>query len=166
MEPDGPKGRLLLHIPKEEMKSKSDYYTAEVPGDVAKRLRWYRRHKLSRLGADLDGFLFVTAKGGLKDQRTLTVQIISTSERYLGVHMTPHQFRHLCATSYLEQHPEDLESARALLAHSSTKTTRIYVGSATRRASRAYGEHLFKQREALKLKRKRRSNRKGKKEVA
>ena len=36
-----------------------------------------------------------------------------------------------------------------------TKTTRIYVGSSSRRAGRAYDEFLFKQREALKLKRKR-----------
>jgi integrase len=161
VEPDGPKGRLLLHIPKEEMKRPADY-TAEVPEDVAKRLRWYRRHILSRLGGDGDGFLFVTAKGRLKDQRTITVQIIRVIERYLGVHMTPHQFRHLCGTSYLEAQPEDTETARALLGHSSVKTTRIYVGSATRRASRAYGEHLFRQREALKLKRKRHAHRNGK----
>ena len=165
VEPDGPKGRLLLHIPKEEMKRLADY-TAEVPEDVAKRLRWYRRQILSRLGADGSGFLFVRAKGRLKDQRTITVQIIRVIERYLGVPMTPHQFRHLCGTSYLEAQPEDTETARALLGHSSVKTTRIYVGSATRRASRAYGEHLFRQREALKLKRKRQASRKGKKGVA
>ena len=165
VEPDGPKGRLLLHIPKEEMKRSADY-TAEVPGDVAKGLRWYRRRILSRLGADGDGFLFVTAKGRLKDQRTITVQIIKIIERYLGVHMTPHQFRHLCGTSYLEARPEDTETARALLGHSSVKTTRVYVGSATRRASRAYGDHLFRQRRALKLKLKRQASRKGKKEVA
>jgi integrase len=166
VETDGPKGRLLLHIPKEEMKSRAQDYTAEVPEDVANRLRWYRRHILSRLGADENGFLFVTAKARLKDQRTITVQIIRVIERYLGVHMTPHQFRHLCGTSYLEAQPEDTETARALLGHSSVKTTRIYVGSATRRASRAYGEHLFRQREALKLKRKRQASHKGKKGVA
>jgi integrase len=147
------------------MKRSADY-TAEVSGDVAKGLRWYRRRILSRLGADGDGFLFVTAKGRLKDQRTITVQIIKIIERYLGVHMTPHQFRHLCGTSYLEARPEDTETARALLGHSSVKTTRVYVGSATRRASRAYGDHLFRQRRALKLKLKRQASRKGKKEVA
>jgi integrase len=67
--------------------------------------------------------------------------------------MTPHQFRHFGATSYLEQYPEDFETARALLGHSSSKTTRIYAGSSSRRASRAYGQYLFKQREALKLRR-------------
>ena len=71
--------------------------------------------------------------------------------------MTPHQFRHLGGSLYLEENPEDLETARALLGHAWTKTTLIYVGSQSRRASRAYGDFVFAQRENLKLKRKRRS---------
>jgi hypothetical protein len=46
-EPDGPRGRLLLHIPKDEMKGGREDFTAEVPDDVARRLRWYRRHILT-----------------------------------------------------------------------------------------------------------------------
>ena len=65
--------------------------------------------------------------------------------------MTPHQFRHFGATSYLEEHPEDFETARAILGHAWSKTTRIYAGSSSRRASRAYNQFLFKQREELKL---------------
>jgi hypothetical protein len=42
-EPDGPRGRLLLHIPAVEMKSRRDDFDVEVPEDVAERLRWYRR---------------------------------------------------------------------------------------------------------------------------
>jgi hypothetical protein len=57
--------------------------------------------------------------------------------------MTPHQFRHYGATSYLEQHPEDFETAREMLGHAWTKTTRIYAGSSGRRASRAYNQHLL-----------------------
>jgi integrase len=162
-EPDGPKERLLLHIPKEETKSGKQDFTAEVPDHAARRLRWYRRHILSRLNADLDGDLFVTEKGKKKDQKTLAIQIIKTIERSLGIHMTPHQFRHLCGTLYLEENPEDLETARALLGHAWSKTTLIYVGSSSRRASRAYGNFVFKQREKLKLKRKRQLNRKSKK---
>jgi integrase len=152
-EPDGPKGRLLLHLPGSETKSGDDY-NAEVPEEVARRLRWYRRCILPRLGADLNGPLFVTDNGKLKDQRTITVQIIKATERFLGIHMTPHQFRHFCAVSYLEAHPEDFETVRILLGHAWSKTTRIYVGSSGRRAIRAYNDFLFSQRAALKLKRK------------
>lgn len=165
-EPDGPKGRLLLHIPKEETKSRKQDFTAEVPEHVARRLRWYRRQILSRLITDLDGDLFVTEKGCRKDQKTLAIQIIKTIERSLGIHMTPHQFRHLCGTLYLEENPEDLETAKALLGHAWTKTTLIYVGSSSRRASRAYGNFVLRQRDKLKLKRKRKPNCKSKKGAA
>jgi integrase len=150
-EPNGPRGILLLHIAAQDTKSKKKDIVVEVPDEVARRIRWYRRHILPRLGADINGPLFVTEKGRPKGQPTLTKQIIDAIERHIGIHMTPHQFRHFGATDYLEQHPEDFETAREILGHSSSKTTRIYAGSSSRRASRAYGQHLFKQREALRL---------------
>ena len=155
LEPDGPRGRLFLHIPKAEMKSGREDFDAEVPADVARRLRWYRRHILARLNGDVNGDLFVTRKGIRKDQRTITIQITRIIADLLGIHMTVHQFRHLAGASYLDANPEDTESARALLGHAYSKTTRIYVGSASRRASRAYNRFLFEQRDALILKRKR-----------
>jgi integrase len=163
IEPDGPRGSLLLHIPKAEMKSRKEDFNAEVDQGVARRLRWYRRHILPRLNADVNGDLFVTRKGVRKDQETITLQITRAIADLLGIDMTVHQFRHLAGSSYLEENPEDTESARALLAHAYSKTTRIYVGSATRRASRAYNRFLFEQREALRLKRKRQRTLKKKK---
>jgi integrase len=153
IEPDGPNGRLLLHIPETEMKARKKY-TTEVADHVARRLRWYRRHILPRLNADPNGDLFVTRQGTPKGQDTLTDQIIKTLERCLGIDMSPHQFRHLAGTSYADDKPEDLETPRALLAHASSKTTRIYVGSSSRRASQVYNRFLFQQRDALRLKRK------------
>jgi integrase len=163
LEPDGARGRMLLHIPKDEMKSGKDF-DAEIPEHVARRLRWYQRHILPLLGADPRGDLFVTRKGGSKGQDTLTDQIIKTIEGYLGIHMPPHKFRHLAGYSYLEENPEDFETAKSLLGHGWAKTTKIYVGSDSRRASRAYNKFVFEQREALRLKRKRQRKRNPKKE--
>jgi site-specific recombinase XerD len=132
----------------------------EIPDEVARRIRWYRRHILPGLGADMNGPLFVTESSKQKKQATLTRQITDAIARHIGIAMTPHQFRHFGATSYLEQHPEDFETVRAMLGHAWSKTTRIYAGSSSRRASRAYGDHLFEQREALKLKRRPRKPRK------
>jgi integrase len=150
-EPNGSRGQLLLHIAARDTKSKKQEIISEIPDEVARRLRWYRRHVLPHLGADVNGQLFVTKAGSPKSQQTLVLQITEAITRHVGIHMTPHQFRHFGATSYLEQHPEDFETARALLGHAWSKTTRIYAGSSTRRASRAYNQHLFRQREALKL---------------
>jgi integrase len=165
-EPDGPNGPTLLHIPKVETKSGKQDYDAEIPNHVARRLRWYRRHILPSLNADPSGDLFVTAKGKRKLQDTLTDQMIRVIENYVGIHMTPHQFRHFCAVSYLEANPEDTETARALLGHTSSKMTRIYVGSGSQRASRAYNQFVFEQRDALKLKAERRPRRKIRKGAA
>jgi integrase len=142
---------LLLHIAARDTKTKRKDLVSEVPDEVARHLRWYRRNILPRLDADLDGYLFVTEQGTGKHQATLTAQIIGAISRHLGIHMTPHQFRHFGATSYLEDHPEDFETARQLLGHAWSKTTLIYAGSSSRRASRAYNQHLLAQREALKL---------------
>jgi len=150
-EPNGPRGQLLLHIATRHTKTKRDDVVSEVPDEVARRLRWYRRHVLPRLDADVNGHLFVTEKGVRKGQASLTKQITDAVVRHIGIHMTPHQFRHFGATSYLEQHPEDFETARAILGHAWSKTTRIYAGSSSRRASRAYNQYLLRQREALKL---------------
>jgi integrase len=152
-QPNGPRGLLLLHIAAQDTKSKKQDIVAEVPDEVARRIRWYRRHVLPRLSTDVNGPLFVTEKGNPKSQATLAVQIANTTEQHLGVRMTPHLFRHYGATDYLDQHPEDFETVRAMLGHAWSKTTRIYAGSSSRRASRAYAQHLFKQREALKLRR-------------
>ncbi len=155
LEPDGPKGRLLLQIPKAETKSRQSDFVAELSDHVARRLRWYRKYILPRLNADQSGDLFVTGRGEPKGQDTLTDQIIKTIKDCLGIHMSPHQFRHLAGSAYLDDNPEDLETARALLGHAWSKTTRVYVGSSSRRASRAYSRFVYAQREALELRRKR-----------
>jgi integrase len=158
-EPNGPRGLLLLHIAARDTKTKRQDIVSEVPDEIARRLRWYRRHVLPRLGADVNGHLFVTEKGIRKGQASLSKQITGAVMRHIGIHMTPHQFRHFVATSYLEEHPEDFETARAMLGHAWSKTTRIYAGSSSRRASRAYNRYLFQRREALKLLRPRRKPR-------
>src|SRR5262249_48088029 len=91
LEPDGPRGRLLLHIPAAEMKSRRNDFDVEIADDVARRMRWYRRQILPLVKADPNGDLFVKENGSRKDQRTLTIQIVKTIERRLGIHMTPHQ---------------------------------------------------------------------------
>jgi integrase len=161
-EPNGPRGQLVLHIAARHTKAKKQDIITEIPDEVARRLRWYRHHVMPRLGADLKGHLFVTESGRRKRQETISKQITDALAKRVGIHMTPHQFCHFGATSYLERHPEDFETARAMLGHAWTKTTRIYAGSSSRRASRAYNQHLLAQREALKLMRSKRQPRESK----
>jgi integrase len=53
-----------------------------------------------------------------------------TTLRYLGVAITPHQFRHLAARRYLQAYPGHYEAVRQMLGHESVETTRrSYAGS-------------------------------------
>jgi integrase len=160
-EPDGHRGRLLMYIPAEETKGKRKEIVAEIPEDMARRLRWYRRTILPRLNADANGALFVRKGGRAKCQDTITDQIIAIIAKRVGIHMTPHQFRHLGATSYLKANPEDFETVTQMLGHASTKTTRVYAGVCTQRATGAYHRVLFAEREALRLRHYPRKRRRG-----
>jgi len=46
--------------------------------------------------------------------------------REAGVEMTLHQFRHLAAKLFLDQHPDGYETVRRLLGHKSLETTMRY----------------------------------------
>ena len=128
-----------MAIPNDKPKTLADVLAIVAAADLAPTRR--------------NGFLFVTEKGSRKSQQTLSQQITEAIAEHVGVHMTPHQFRHLAATIYLDTNPEDQQTVQAMLHHASSKTTLIYAGSASRRASRAYGNFLFQQREKLKLNR-------------
>ena len=150
--PNGRRGKLLLRVPASETKSRRREMTFELPADVIRVINWYRETILPLVGADQSGDLFVTFEGAKKSQATISLQICERIEKHLGVRVTPHQFRHLAAKFYLDEHPEDFETVRALLGHAFSKTTLIYAGASGRRASKAYSSFVTEQREALKLK--------------
>ncbi len=58
-EPEGPKGKLVLYIPKDDTKTKRRDLVFEIPPELAENIRFYRREILPRLGADPNGDLFV-----------------------------------------------------------------------------------------------------------
>jgi integrase len=151
-EPNGPRGRLMMYIPADETKSRKKEIVVEIPDQIARRLRWFRRTILPRLNANPDGPLFVRVDGRIKSQETITEQIIKTIGSRVGIHMTPHQFRHFGATSYLAANPEDFETVTQMLGHAWTKTSRIYAGVCSERAMGAYHRVLLEQREALRSK--------------
>ena len=159
-EPDGPRGRLLMYIPAEETKGKKKDFVAEIPDEVARRLRWYVRSVLPRLNGTPDGCLFVTKKGRAKNQDTLSDQISAIIAKRVGIHMTPHQFRHLSATSYLAANPGDFETVRQMLGHGFIATSRVYGGVNSRRALGAFHCVLLEKRESLRPKRPRNARRK------
>ncbi len=150
-EPKGKRGGITLMIPASETKTRRSDLAFILDAETSDLIRWYRRVILPALGADADGDLFVLAGGKRRGLQSVCKGVTVAIESEIGIHMTAHQFRHLAAKLYLDMHPEDFETVRQLLGHSFGKTTLIYAGLSSERASKAYGGIVIKQRERLRL---------------
>lgn len=146
---NGKKNDLRLIIPASETKTRRRDCIFGVDAWLQKRIDWYRRNILPAINADPNGDLFARPSADRRSQNGLSRLITRTVKRELGIHMTPHQFRHLAAKIYLDHHPDDLETVRQLLGHSFMKTTMIYSGMSGERASWAYAANLANQRERV-----------------
>lgn len=140
------KNGLRLIIPASETKTKRMDCVFGVDPWLHKHIDWYRRNVLPAINADPTGDLFMLPSAKRRCKSGLCGLITQTIKRALGIHMTPHQFRHLAAKSYLDQHPEGFETVRQFLGHSFMKTTLIYSGMSGERASWAYATNLADQR--------------------
>jgi integrase len=138
--PQGPRKPALLTFRAEETKNGAPL-KFELPAVLSDRLQVYRNEiALAVIGRKPDT-LFVTRMGDPKRQATIAVAIHKTILRNLGVKLTPHQFRHLCAKLILDRNPGAYELVRQMLGHSRASTTAdFYAGIDTLRAGRAHAE--------------------------
>jgi integrase len=70
--------------------------------------------------------------------------------KYVGVRLTPHQFRHLAAKLILDHNPGAYELVQQLMGHKNLQTTiNFYAGVDTRRAGRAQAELISRLKKDL-----------------
>ena len=121
----------------------------EIPTVLAERLQIYRNEIAPAVIGKRPDAVFVTFKGKSRTQAAIKVAIERTVLRYLGVKVTPHQYRHLYAQMTLDDNPGAHVLVQEGLAHKHLKTTtNFYAGINTRRAGRAHAELLQKIRES------------------
>ncbi len=90
-------------------------------------------------------WLFPSDRGGHKASQTLGSQISKTLLKELGMHLTPHQFRHCAGALILKAKPGNYELVKRVLGHSSlATTTRNYIGLETAQATEMFGEMVEK----------------------
>ena len=140
LQPGGFDGLVHLFIPDHKVKNgvPLEY---PMPEEASALLLLYKRELRNRLkGANYD-WLIPGENGHHKDERTLSDQITKTIERELGIHITPHQFRHAAAALILEANPGNYELVRRVLGHKNIQTTiNFYVGLETAAAAKQYAE--------------------------
>lgn len=137
----------LLVIGADETKNR-EKIDLELPATLADRLLMFRNIIAPRVIGMKPSRVFVTWAGTPRGQGTLALAISKTVWRRLGIKVTPHQFRHICAKIYLDRNPGGFEVMRQLLGHKNLKTTiNFYSGINTRRAGKAHAKLLMQIRE-------------------
>lgn len=135
-------------IPKEETKTGAPI-TLSVERTLSDMLRlWLERY---RPHVTDPGCVYLFPGHGTGN-RPITPQafrerVKEATRKYAGVTITPHQFRHLAAKRYLDQHSGDIGKVAQLLGHASVETTRrAYLGSQQQAATKDFDAIILSRR--------------------
>lgn len=144
----GRRRRCFLSIPAAEVKNRQalDF---ELSLPLTELLERYIARHRPRLVVGLDeGWLFPGSNAGQpKTDGGIREQLSRAVRKHAGLVVNPHFYRHTAAFFYLEAHPEDYETVRRLLGHTSINTTiTFYAGFERHSAVRRYNEHLLERR--------------------
>ena len=146
--PQGRRKPALITFQNDETKN-DILLNYEIPASLADRLWLYRNEIAPAVIGERPSAVFVSLTGKPKTQGGLKLAIEKAVRRYLGVKVTPHQYRHLAAKLALDNNPGAYELVRQLLGHKNLKTTtNFYSGVDTRRAGRAHADLIMKLRES------------------
>ena len=134
--------RTFLSISPDETKN-AVAIEAELPARLAQQLQTYIQHYRPILIEAPSPWLFPGQNGARRPSGGFGQQLSDFVAREAGAVMTPHQFRHLAAKFFLDQHPDGFETVRRLLGHKSIETTmRYYHEFESVRASKRYAAVL------------------------
>jgi integrase len=118
--PGGPRSLWLIDIPEDEVKNRVRLIH-ELPNRVTTLLDRYRRDFRPRMAEPGNPYLF-PSRSHHKSTAVLSPAIKKCIADWVGIHMTPHQFRHLAGLLMYD----DLEALAQLLGDKSPRTVRNY----------------------------------------
>jgi integrase len=140
--PSGPDGPMHLILESAEVKNGREMHF-EVPVEVARLIDEYLTYYRPRLAPRASQYLFIHHGGVRKPEGALRDGITKAVRKHVGIHVTPHQYRHIAAELYLRAHPGEYVVVQQLLGHKSIKTTlSFYAREQARAAGRLYDEAL------------------------
>jgi integrase len=143
----GPNMITRIAIPGEKVKNGVPIMI-DLPKCTADMLAWFIREIRPRICAVPSPWLFPNAQGHQRNVVSFGRQISKTIKRNTGLLMHPHLFRHLAVKFLLMDRPEDIESARLLLGHKTTRTTLAAYAQVTNALAQKRFEGLVDQKRA------------------
>lgn len=144
----GPKARVALEFPATEVKNGVDL-SYPLPARTAAMVDLFREQLRPLLAEPRTPFLFPGRGQRPKQATHLSKEIAEVTAAIVGVRVSAHQFRHVCALLYLQRHPGDYETVRRFLGHSRIETTiRYYAGMEGEAAVALWDDTLSEIRQA------------------
>lgn len=139
--------RYWLSFPGDEMKN---YRALEFP--LPKKLtasmrRYLEFHRPRLLQGNKRNNLWISNLGRAMHINSISDRIKDMTNKYVGISVNPHAFRHAAATTIAEFDPENAMIIRAILSHSSLDfSNRVYNKAANVTAATKYADHVRRQR--------------------
>jgi len=134
--------RLHINVPGHLVKNGVELSFILPPGP-SDRIRDYIERYRSLFQPQANPYLFPGRKGP-KDQSAFRRLITNTLFKHTGIHLTPHQFRHVAAKLLLDARPGHYEVVRKLLAHKNLSTVyESYSGAETQAAVNLYDDVIL-----------------------
>jgi integrase len=137
--PGGPKSNYWLVLPKSQVKNRVNL-SYPLTNDVTNLIEDYIQNfwPVLQRGRD-EAFLFPGLRNGAKEKISFSGQISRAIQKWTGLRMTTHQFRHAAGAIILKRRPGEYELVRQLLGHKNIQTTmKAYIGLDSIHASEVF----------------------------
>src|SRR3546814_6956163 len=108
----------------------------KLEGETARLIDEYLADWRPRLCSKPNPWLFSNSDGGVMDPRSMALSIQRQSRRIIGCAISPHQFRHISAESFLLEHPDQLDTMSDHLGHRDRNPTRYYYARSKQKQAR------------------------------
>ena len=139
----GRRGRLLLSIPPDDVKS-GQPIEFELPKESTELIERYLDDYRPALFENPGEWFFPGKDGRAKRPGTLGPQVKQIIYKHTGLEVNAHLMRHTGAKMYLACHPHAYEVVRRVLGHASIDTTtRFYTGFETKAAAHHFDEVIL-----------------------
>jgi len=143
--PGGPRSLWQIEIPAHEVKN-NQALVHELPRRVTTFVDRFIRRYRPTLATPGNPYLFPVGSGSA-DAHTLSQQIRSVLADWVGIDMTPHQFRHFAARLMQQHSPGAFTAIAQLLGHKDVQTAIAYYAELdTLSAGRQFDEILEAER--------------------